>query len=314
MTYKAGPSTTAGVITIIATVFAMALTDAFVKYSSADMGLWQIYVLRSACVLPVFAVFARRAVWPGAARWVAARSLALVLMYLAIYAAIPVLDLSVIAATLYLGPLFIVCLSAVLLGQRILALHWGAITLGFLGVLAILRPAADVFDALSLIPMLAAFLYAVAAVMTRAKCATENPATLALWLNAALLVFGLLATVAIHSLPPAELPDYPFLFGGWSAMTKKSWGIIAVLAVLIIVVSIGLARAYQSPKPEVIAAFDYSYLIFAAFWGFVFFGERPDMTTLLGMLLVLAAGLLSLVADKALDQAGKNSATSGAAE
>ena len=37
-----------GVLTIIATVFAMALTDAIIKLSSSEMTLWQIWILRSA--------------------------------------------------------------------------------------------------------------------------------------------------------------------------------------------------------------------------------------------------------------------------
>ena len=75
----------------------MALADAFVKYSSAGIPLWQIWVLRSALVVPVLLVMARKALWPVGIRWVLLRSAILALMYLGIYAAIPLLELSVIA-------------------------------------------------------------------------------------------------------------------------------------------------------------------------------------------------------------------------
>lgn len=56
--------------------------------------------------------------------------------------------------------------------------------------------------------------------------------------------------------------------------------------------------AYQSPRPQVIATFDYAYLIFASFWGNVFFGEAPDFWTIAGMTLIAAAGLIVLSAQR----------------
>lgn len=281
-----------GVIVILMTVFAMALTDGFVKFSSASLTLWQIYVLRSIIAIPVLLLLTRRAVWPAAAGWVALRSIALLLMYLAIYAAIPVLDLSVIAASLYTAPLFIVLLSSLVLGERIARYQWAGIALGLAGVLLIVRPTVAGFSPLPLIPVAAAFLYAIAAIVTRAKCARETPMALALWLNITLLVAGAIASLAIGFAGP--LPAYPFLFGNWTAMGTREWQIIAILAGLIVGVSIGLARAYQSPKPQIIATFDYAYLIFAALWGYVFFGEVPGPRTIAGMAMIAFAGVMVL--------------------
>ena len=172
-----------GIVTILLTVFAMALTDAFVRFASADMTLWQIYVCRSALALPVLVLLCKGRVLPRAFGWVALRSVALVAMYLAIYAAIPLLDLSVIAASLYTGPLFIVLLSAAFLQEPVALVQWLAVGLGFVGVLFVVQPNGSDFTSLSLIPIIAAFLYAIAAVLTRAKCAGEAPASLAISLN-----------------------------------------------------------------------------------------------------------------------------------
>jgi len=284
-----------GIATILATVFAMALTDAFVKYASADMSLWQIYVCRSALALPVLVVSAKGRIRPDALGWVTLRSLALVAMYLAIYAAIPLLDLSVIAASLYTGPLFIVLLSAVFLREPVKAGQWVAVAVGFTGVLFVVRPSGEAFSVLSLIPVIAALLYAVAAVITRAKCASEASASLAISLNVALIVCGLLASIWARYWPTVHADTYPFLFGQWAEFDAETLGILTVMAILIVGVSLGLARAYQSPKPQVIATFDYAYLIFAAFWGFVFFGEVPDIWTVAGIVLIAAAGILVLL-------------------
>ena len=295
-------SLTAGIFTILLTVFAMALTDAFVKFASADMTLWQIYVCRSILALPVLVFLTKGHVWPKALGWVTLRSLALVAMYFAIYAAIPLLDLSVVAAALYTGPLFIVLLSSVFLRESIASMQWMAVALGFVGVLFVVRPNGADFTSLSLMPVIAAFLYAVAAVLTRAKCQNEAPASLAISLNIALVVFGGLASVWLRISPSGSAQSYPFLFGQWSNFDARTLGILIVMAMLIVGVSMGLARAYQSPRPQVIATFDYAYLIFAALWGFVFFRETPQFWTMIGIALIIMAGILVVVSGEVAEE------------
>lgn len=288
-----------GIATIIATVFAMALADALVKHSSAGMTLWQIWVLRSVFVIPVLFLMAQGRLSTQGLKWVLLRSVTLAAMYLGIYAAIPLLDLSVIAAALYTGPLFILVLSAVVLGEPVRLLHWTAMLTGFAGVLLIVRPFAAGFSLLTLLPVAAAALYALAAVLTRAKCAQIPATTLALWLNLTFLALGGAASLAL-SVPQATgaLPAYPFLFATWQPMDPQDWGLILGLAALMVVIGIGLARAYQSPRPQVIAAFDYAYLIFAGLWGYLFFREIPDNWTITGMALIAAAGPLILLAHR----------------
>jgi drug/metabolite transporter (DMT)-like permease len=297
MSIRPDAAVSRGVMTILATVFAMALADAVVKLSSGGMSLWQIWVLRSALVVPVLLPLARKALWPEGLRWVLLRSALLGLMYLGIYAAIPFLDLSVIAAALYTAPLFIVALSAVFLKEPILARHWFAIFLGFAGVLAVVRPFGSAFSPLGLLPVGAALLYAAAAILTRARCAGISPATMGLWLNLTFLLTGAFASLIIHAY---ALPDfgYAFLFGPWHRMGWTDWWVIGGLSVLMVGIAIGLARAYQSPRPQVIATFDYAYLIFAAFWGYVFFGEVPDLWTIVGMVLIATAGFAVLLSPR----------------
>ena len=292
-------NTPLGVAIILLTVLAMSFADAVVKYASSSLPLWQIYVTRSLIVIPglvALAMLGPRAVdiRPKSSGWVYLRGFLLALMYLAIYAAIPLLSLSVIAASLYTAPLFIALLSAPVIGERVGLWRWIAICIGFAGVLVILRPATDGFSTLALIPVAAALLYALAAVITRTKCTAELPAAMALGLNFCLLAVGAIATliIAIWQPSPSQSAVYPFLLGPWIVMGPREWEIVLLLAALMIVISIGLAKAYQSAPPTVIATFDYAYLAFAAFWGFVVFSEVPDTPTILGILMIAGAGFL----------------------
>jgi drug/metabolite transporter (DMT)-like permease len=288
-----------GVLAILIAVFAMALTDAIIKLSSSGMVLWQIWILRSGLVLPVLLgmVMATRGlrvakvIGPGTG-WVVLRSAALVAQYICLYAVLPLMDMAMAGAAFYVAPFFIVGLSAPVLGMPITLRHWGAICIGFAGLLLIVRPFGTAFTPLIVLPILAAAFYALAAIVTRARCTAMPPLVIAFWLNLACLGGGLLLGLLRHSLPA---PDWAgFIIGPWHAMMPRDWGMIAALSVLILVLSISLARAYQSPRPEVIAALDYVYMIFVVFWGYVIFAEVPDLPTLLGIALIAGGGLMML--------------------
>lgn len=284
-----------GVLAIIPAVFAMALTDAIIKNWSAGISLWQIWVLRSLLVLPVLFVLARGRVRTAGAGWIALRSLALILMYLTMYPALALMDLSLMGAAFYTAPLFIVILSALVLGQRIAAVQWLAILVGFAGLLLIVRPFGAAFTPVILLPVAAAFFYACAAIVTRARCLSTGSVVMGFWLNVAFLGFGGVAAALIEMGIPVPAVDFPFLLSGWQAMSLQDWSVIVLLSLLMTGVAIGVAHAYQSPQPAVIATLEYCYMIFAIFWGFVFFGEVPDLWTIGGMALIAAGGAAVLM-------------------
>lgn len=289
-----------GIAMIVGSVFLMSFQDAMMKYASTGMSLWQIYVLRSVLAIAAFVIFAlvfrRRSDWRSVIdRWVMARSLFLVLMYVFIYAAIPLLNLSVVGAAFYTGPLFITLFSALLIGEPVGTRGWIAVGIGFAGVLVILRPGSDHFTILALLPVLAGLFYALAAITTRARCLDHAPLTLALALNIALLMAGLIASLAILVWRPSQSTQSanPFLLSHWSQMGATEWAVVGLLAGLIIMIGVGLAKAYQSAPPVVVATFDYTYLVFAAFWSFAIFSDPPDISTIAGMILIAGAGVLA---------------------
>ena len=289
-----------GAALIVFAVFLMAFQDAVIKYASADLPLWQIYVLRSAMALPALAGIAALAGRPagtlarGLAPWPLIRAAALVAMYVSMYAALPVLHLSTLAAGLYVGPLFITLLSALTIGERVSPRGWLGVSIGFCGVILILRPGSDAFSPFVLLAVLSGFFYAVAAILTRSKCQDDGPVALAVSLNMALLAMGIVASLAIFAWnpAPAEVAVYPFLLSPWVGMDAADWTLVATLAALILGIGVGLAAAYQSAPPVVVATFDYSYLIFASVFGYLVFAEVPDWQTVAGMATIAGAGLV----------------------
>ncbi len=306
----ARPDQTAqGVAIIVASVLTMAFSDAVVKLVSADITVWQVFVARSLVAVPIMLALARAtgvSLRPRAQTWVLVRSVLLVLTWLAFYTSLPVLNLSVAAVAVYTNPIMIALLSALLIREPVSGRQWGGVLLGFLGVVAILKPGTDAFSWFILLPLFAGACYALAMILTRSKCQDETPVTLALALHSSFLVAGLIATMvlAVIGLGTGTKAAFPFLLGDWAPMGMREWGWMALLAVLSAAYFIGVARAYQIAAPSIIATFDYAYLISAAFWGFVLFSETPDALTLGGMVLITMAGLLvaSPVSKKAAEE------------
>ncbi len=285
------------VAVIIFTVLALSLGDALIKFTSGEFVTWQIFVLHSLLVLPVLLIY----LWmkapdaltiPTALGWTILRSLVLVSMWVAYYLALPKLDLSIAAAAYYTLPIFITLFSAAFIGNKISLLGWAAVIVGFLGVMLILRPKAGDFNLYALLPLVSAVLYALSMILTRTKCRAVNPLMLSVALNLTFVVVGTIAALTIMVF--ASEPRQGFLLAPWAEMASDEWMSMALLATAILIGSVGAAVAYQNGPPAVIGTFDFAYVGFALMWGLVFFAEVPDLLSLVGIALIVTAGIMSL--------------------
>lgn len=284
-----GDRTGLAIAAVLVAVLALSLGDAVIKLTDVSLPLWQMYILRSAMALPVLLILLikRPSRTLGPVLWVSVRSALLVVMWLSYYSALPLMPLSIAAAAYYTAPIIITLLAAIISRRMPGSLVWLAIALGFAGVLLILRPDVSGFQWVHLLPVLAAFLYACAMVITSEKCVHSDPIVLAtvlnVWFIAGGLVLGLQSGV-----------EGSFIFGPWAPIDAKLVGVIAVLAGAIVVGSIGAAIAYQNGAPATVAAFDYMYLVFSLVWGVLFFGEVPGLTAVAGVAILVFAGILAI--------------------
>ncbi len=286
-----------GIALILASTFAMAFADAVVKLVSSDMTVWQVFAARSLFAVPcllALAVWQGSRLHPVAPLWILARSALLVLTWLAYYASLPVLALPVAAVAVYTNPIITALLSALLLGERVSGRQWLGVFVGFCGVAVILKPGTDAFSWAIVLPLMAAAFYSLAMVLTRARCRDENAITLAVGLHLSFLVTGLVAAaiLGLTGMDRQTVAAYPFLLETWPTMATGDWALMAFLGLLSAAFFLGVARAYQIAPPQIIGTFDYGYLVSAAIWGMVFFADTPDALTILGMILITAAGIL----------------------
>ena len=286
---------------IIFAVFSLSLGDAIIKSISVSFPLWQLYVLRSVIAIPLLLIFIK---WrhsgliliPKAIGWVLLRSFFMAAMLATYYIALPHLQLSVAAAAYNTLPLFIILLSAIVLKQKIQPIGWFAIGLGFVGVLFLLRPTIEGFNLYALLPLFGAVLHASAMLLTRTKCKSENPLVLTLFINYMFIAIGMAVTLSLFTLnlPQDIVGVNEFLLGGWVTIGTLEIIALFILATTILVGNIFGAIGYQIAAPHIVAPFDYFYLIFSVLWGVLFFTEFPNTTTLIGMVLITSAGLITI--------------------
>lgn len=284
---------------IIGTVFILSFGDAVIKNVHSDLVLWQIFVVRSWIALIVLLIilgvkFRHISLRPKDILWTLIRSFLMGIMWIAYYVALPHIPLSIAASAYYTAPIFITLFSALLIGDRVNIWGWIAVVIGFGGVVLILKPSTEAFNLYALLPVLSAILYALSMILTRTKCRDEHPLILSAGLNVAFIFFGMIATFGLEIFQPADQFS-AFLSPKWGEMNLTAWMLLVGLSGAILIGSIGAAIAYQRGKPSIIGIFDFSYVGFAVFWGFLFFSETPEPTGLIGMIMIVAAGMLTMV-------------------
>lgn len=289
-----------GIVAILGAVFLLSLSDALVKFMSDRLALGQLILVRSVVAALLIGtgrfLFARpRCPRPVRQRWVWLRSLCLTAMWACYYAALPWVSFPLAAACYYTAPLWMAVLSRLLLKETVGRRQWLAIFSGLVGVILVLRPGAGTVSAAALLPLGAAFLYALAAIITRSRCGHEDPLNMALNLNVTLAAAGAAVVAVTATFVSAPGQETGFLLSAWPALHPGEWALLAGLGVLLAVIATAVAVAYQLAPAPVIGVFDNTYLIFAAFWGVVILAETPHPGQAVGMALIGGGAVLALI-------------------
>lgn len=263
-----------------------AAEDACIKAAAGAVPLGQILIWMGLCGVAFFGLQARAAGHPAfplalRSRTMAVRS-AFELAGRLFYAlAIALTPLTSTSAILQATPLVVVPAAAMLFGERISTTRWVLIGLGFLGVLAILRPGPDGFGALSLLALAGMLGFAGRDLATRAAPPALSNAQLGVAGFTVLAVAGgLILSVTGGARLPASLTEAALLAGA------AVFGIFGYAL---------LTRAMRTGEVSAVTPFRYTRLVFAMALGMLVFGERPGAATLFGAALIVATGVAILL-------------------
>jgi drug/metabolite transporter (DMT)-like permease len=198
--------------------------------------------------------------------------------------------LSTTSAILQAAPLVVTLGAALVLKEKVGLRRWIAMSVGFAGVLLILRPTPSGFDATAIFAVLGMFGFAGRDLMTRASPPEVSATQLGILGFAMVFIAGVMITI-FESAPFAA----PSLTALTMLMGTGLAGLIGYSA---------LTKAMRTGEVSVVAPFRYSRLLIALVFAYLIFGERPDALTLIGATLIVGSGVYTLVRSGRKDRAG----------
>lgn len=283
-----------GIALMIASMAGFAIEDALIKGIAAHLPSGQILMVLGLIGAAIFAVLAKlnrlRLIGPALIeRSVVVRNLSEMLGTVFYVSAIILTPLSSASAILQATPLAVTLGAAVFLGAPVGWRRWSAITVGFLGVLLIVRPGAEGFMPASLFAVGGVIFLAARDLATRSAPVHVPSLILAL--------YGFLAVVLAGAV-------LMLLQGGWVALPPGILLRLCVTAAVGVAAYYAIVAAMRLGDVAVVTPFRYARIIFALILGITVFDETVDRWTLTGAAIVIASGLYTLVREARLRRAG----------
>jgi drug/metabolite transporter (DMT)-like permease len=188
------------------------------------------------------------------------------------------LALTEATAFTFAAPLFMTALSALMLRETVGWHRWGAVLVGFAGVLIMVRPEPGHLNLAGVsFALTAAVGSALAMVQIRQIAVTEKGSTIVFYFTLAGTVVGLAGSL-FH----------------WVTPDPKTLAVLIVGGLVGGVGQLFLTEAIRVAPVGVVAPFDYSQLIWATILGYLIWGELPHAATLAGAAVVAASGIYIL--------------------
>ena len=290
-----------GIACLCLGVLVFSLQDGLIKAVSGTYPVTQALAIRAVVALPILLALVHyeagfAALVSKRTGFLMARGAILFASYTSYYLAIAALPMADAVALFFMTPLLIMALAGPYLGERVGWRTLATVLVGLVGVVVMLRPGAGLFDWASLLSLLSAALYAFAQLMARKIGDTESASVMTFYQNGFYLV-GSLVIAAIFLLAGFENGGHPslsFLVRPWVVPNLADFLMMAACGVIAAAGMMLLSQAYRLAPANRVATFEYTGILWAPLWGFLFFAEVPQATTVAGAALIVGAGVFAL--------------------
>ena len=290
---------TQGVICLVAALACLTLSDSIIKWLSPELPLHQITLFRSCFALVMVLVFVQ---FEGGFKVLRTRrpvlhfvrGSMLVLANMFFFLALSAMPLAETVTLFYTAPLFICILSQPVLGEKVGLSSWFIIVMGMIGVVIMLRPGTELFQLISILPVLAALCYAAMTMMTRKLGLHESAGALTFYIQLAFIVISSLVGLGIGdgSLDQYDSNALSFLLRAWAWPNASQLQLLIVCGVIVSFGGYLISQAYRIGEASAVAPFEYASLPFALVVGYYLWGDWPDWRAFVGTGLIIASGLL----------------------
>jgi S-adenosylmethionine uptake transporter len=181
-------------------------------------------------------------------------------------------------AVSFVAPFIVTLLGALILREPVGIRRWVAVSIGFAGTLIVMRPGMGVLHPAVGLVLIAASAFACRQVLSRALSGTDAVQT----------------TVAYTAIVCSALLTIPLPFVWQAPQMGLEVVVLVSMALMAATAEVLVIMALEAAQAVVVAPVMYSLLIWGTFYGWIVFGELPDMWTLVGALIIVATGIYTL--------------------
>lgn len=193
------------------------------------------------------------------------------------FTSLSIMPMAEVSAIGYVAPLIVTILSIVILKEKVGPRRLLAVAVGFVGVIAILRPDQASFSAWSLLPLAMAACYATFMIMTRLIRGAAPP------LNS--LFYTAIVGAVVATIP------LPFI---WQNPEPVHWLMFAAMGTIGGTGHFLMIKAFEQTEASMIAPFVYTELLWSIIAGAIFFAEVPGVGMLIGAFVIMGSGMFIL--------------------
>ncbi len=175
------------------------------------------------------------------------------------------------------APLFIPLVTWLWLKEKISAVVWASLLIGFAGVIIVLRPSPALLTNPAALIATSAALFSAFALVSVNQLSRTDPT------KRILFYYFLISTIA----------SAPLAIATWKTPTAKDWGLLAGIGISMAASQLLIILAYQHATAARIAPFNYTVVIFSGVIGWLVWGNELSPLSLVGVLLITVGGIVS---------------------
>jgi len=285
-----------GAILMIIAMAMFAVEDALIKILTKTIPTGQVLVvigLGGAALFAMWMIMTGRGLWLPAYtnKDVLARSGCEMFGGMFFVTALSLIPLTTASAVIQATPLVVASGAALFLGQTVGWRRWLAICIGFAGVLLIIRPGGDSFQPATLLAVFGMLCLAARDLITRSLQSEIDGPHLAFHAYFGVTLAGVFLMI--------------FAGQGWAAPNVDNWIFLLLAVVISMVAYLAIVAATRQGDAATTSSFRYSRMLFALIIGYIAFNEVPDFLTLIGITIVIASGLFTLIREARLARASQ---------
>ena len=193
----------------------------------------------------------------------------------AIFIALRKLPLATVVSITFAAPIFTTIMSIFFLSEKVGFYRWLAVIVGFIGILIISEPGFNSLNVYYIYPIIFCLGLSYVAIAIKQLSSTEPVWLIGLYFSFSILVMSLFT-----------IPQ------GWILPNLKDLFLLSMVGILGGLANLWLTQSYKYSDVSLVTPLKYLALLFAIFYGYIFWSEIPSSKTLFGATLVIISSII----------------------